>query len=69
MHSDAKRGLTRRLADRIDCFRHGHAWTTIELAVGEVSLLRTDCARCGRIGPLHGTEHRTVRTTDRAATG
>ncbi len=69
MHGEAKRGLTRRLADRIDCLRHGHAWETTELAFGEVSMLRTDCARCGRIGPLHGTEHRSVKTTGRTAVG
>ena len=69
MYAEAKRGLTRRLADWIECLRHGHAWETTELRFGEVSMLRTDCARCGRIGPLHGTEHRTVRTTNRPATG
>ena len=68
MDIQVKKRLTRRLADRIDCLRHGHAWETTEQTFGEVSLLRTDCARCGQIGPLHGTEHRTVNT-GRPATG
>jgi hypothetical protein len=61
MHAEAKRGLTRHFAGRITCLRHGHAWVTTELVFGEVSLLRTDCARCGRIGPLHGAQERARR--------
>ena len=56
MHSEAKRGLRRRLIGRIYCLRNGHAWATTEHTFGAVSLLRTDCARCGQIGPLHGAE-------------
>lgn len=69
MHAGAERRLTRRLADRVDCLRRGHAWETTEFTCGEVSMLRTDCARCGRIGPLHGAEHRSVNATGRAAVG
>jgi len=57
MHAHATRGLRRRLTDWIDCRRNGHAWETTELALGEVSLLRTDCARCHRVGPLRGIRH------------
>jgi len=46
--------FARRLADRIGCVRRGHAWETIEVTLGELSLLRTDCTRCGQVGPLHG---------------
>ena len=61
------RGFARRLADRIACVWRGHAWKTTEVTLGEPSLLRTDCARCGQTGPVHGTEHRSVATTSRAA--
>jgi len=69
MNSRTKRRFTRRLADKIRCLRQGHVWATTELTFGEVSLLRTDCTRCGQIGPLHGTEHRSVDVTSRAAVG
>ena len=65
MHAETHRGLARRFADRIDCVRHGHTWTTTELALGELSLLRSECARCGRLGRVHrGRRH--VETTSRS---
>ena len=33
------------------------------ITLDESSLLSTDCARCGQVGPIHGTQHRTVTTT------
>jgi hypothetical protein len=65
MHTDEK-GLTRRLADRVYCVRQGHAWETTESTLGEVSLLRSDCARCGQIGRVHSAQQRDVETTSRA---
>jgi len=67
--ADADRGLARRFADRMYCVRQGHAWKTSELTLGEVSLLRSDCARCGHVGRVHRAAHRDVEPTNRAAVG
>src|SRR4051795_10465276 len=63
------RQLARRLADRIACLRRGHAWETIDVKLGEVSLLRTDCTRCGQVGPLHGTPTSVVARDDDRCVG
>jgi hypothetical protein len=61
MNATDKR-LVRRFADRIACLRRGHVWQTAEIKLAGSSLLRTDCARCRRLGPVHGTDHRSVRS-------
>jgi hypothetical protein len=63
MSARSHRGLARRFGDRVVCLWRGHAWETIEVTLGESPLLSTDCARCGHVGPIHGTDHRTVTTT------
>ena len=68
MHAESDRGLARRFADRVYCVRQGHVWEATELAVGELSLLRSDCARCGQVGRVHSTEIRRDNTS-RAAVG
>jgi hypothetical protein len=68
MCAAADRGLARRFADRMYCVRQGHAWETSELTVGEVSLLRSDCARCGQVGRVQSAEIRRENIT-RAAVG
>lgn len=69
MCADADRGMARRFADRMYCVRQGHAWETSELTLGEVSLLRSDCARCGQVGRVHSAAHRDVQQTNPAAVG
>lgn len=60
MNVASDRALARRLVDRIVCLRRGHAWETTMITLGGSSLLSTDCVRCGRAGPIHGTAHRSV---------
>lgn len=66
MHANGGKGFARRFADRIDCARRGHAWGTAEVTLGEFSLLRGECTRCGAIGRVRQAEHRDVETTSRA---
>jgi hypothetical protein len=63
MHNESDRGFARRLADLIGCLLRGHAWQTTEITLGKSSLLSTDCARCGQVGPVHGTPRRRRPTT------
>jgi hypothetical protein len=65
MHANGNRGLARRITDRLDCTRSGHEWATAEVTLGEISLVRGECARCGAIGRVHEA-FRHVETTSRA---
>ena len=63
MNTASDRPLVRRILDRLVCLRREHVWETTMITLDESSLLSTDCARCGQVGPIHGTQHRTVTTT------
>jgi hypothetical protein len=66
MHAYDQRRFARRFTDRIGCARRGHSWRTAEVALGETTLWRGECFRCGSIGRIHRAEHRHAEQADRA---
>ena len=46
-----------RASDRIRCFREGHDWAGSRVLLGEVVLMRSECARCGKVGRVRSVCH------------
>src|SRR4051812_26425239 len=65
MHTATESSLVRRVTDRFTCATCGHIWQTTEVAVGESPFSSTDCARCGQVGPIHGSDHSSAQSSER----